>query len=937
MSLLCVTVKRAALVGTANQFNTYVTLKLQNVKSTTTSVKGNEPAWESDFIFETNRMDIGLIIEVWNKGMLWDKLLGLQWMPLTRIKYTNEGGEGQWLSLDQELMMEEGEVVGTKVPTGHSLLLEAHFELPCEDLEDEELMKKLDYLNVILGHEISSLREQDRRHNFSLNSGISEDSDYTSDVSYPTQVQHPSASVHHPNSSAHQFGGAAEITRRAAAASQYPRPKYIEPGNSYETDYETSRDRNEYTDRNSVSEDPLYYNSRPNRRMNSHSTDRSRSTRSTSGYDNSLSLDYESDMRYSFETDRSSRHCHFEEDTIDTETDKKMLERFQSSNRRRSLERQTGFDESVHDKFVAQHANSAEDYGYRESPETYPQSSFESYPSFREDSVSTENWEKSSKYNYNEPDAYYMPQWNGEPEPVPVPVPVPVKPASTKYKQEETLTDWSKVNGAVPGRGTGRKLPDPEEWRNDSTGSEWKKRSLESEWSKEHEEWKESPTTDWGHDTGPTIEVPKVPVRKAVPTIPEIIPPVPVKVADRWGGLPTEPVKDPDRWNKHPPEPAKDPDRWNKHPPEPTKDDRWNKQLPEPTKDPDRWTGHPAQVPKVADHWNGPVAEAAMEPNRWNGQPVEIAKAAPDRWKEPTVETPKDKWNGQPPAEPTTTSELWNNKTLDTAKAPVERRNSHVAAPVKNGEQWNGHSAEVKKGDRWNNHPVEVKNGDRWNGTEPSKKEDKWDSNVPTEPVRNAERWKTHADSIKNGWSEETIVQEDWADDAMTNHQIDSLINEWQDDTEEPEWMVEEEEEEEEEEMDYEKEPPKPDFPEIQVKEPPPAPIPIIEKEPESDFKSQVTNSIEFETSLTLTVDKSEADIARDRRASVLSTKGLAPSLDVPSIDFSGAIMFPSEPVVPTLPIDEADPTMSRAKRRWINAFNKIVAQLNEVRPNICN
>ncbi|GIY65710.1 protein unc-13 homolog A [Caerostris extrusa] len=162
--------EKSSFVWKPNQFNTYVTLKLQNVKSTTTSVKGNEPEWEVDFIFETNRMDIGLIIEVWNKGMLWDKLLGLQWMPLTRIKYTNEMGEGQWLSLDQDLVMQDGEVVGTKVPTGHSLLLEAH-ELPCdiEDLEEEELVKKLDYLNVILGSEISSLREQDRRHNFSLN------------------------------------------------------------------------------------------------------------------------------------------------------------------------------------------------------------------------------------------------------------------------------------------------------------------------------------------------------------------------------------------------------------------------------------------------------------------------------------------------------------------------------------------------------------------------------------------------------------------------------------------------------------------------------------------------------------------------------------------------------------------------------------------------
>lgn len=35
---------------TASQFNTYVTLKLQNVKSTTITVKGNEPCWEQDFL-----------------------------------------------------------------------------------------------------------------------------------------------------------------------------------------------------------------------------------------------------------------------------------------------------------------------------------------------------------------------------------------------------------------------------------------------------------------------------------------------------------------------------------------------------------------------------------------------------------------------------------------------------------------------------------------------------------------------------------------------------------------------------------------------------------------------------------------------------------------------------------------------------------------------
>lgn len=47
------------------------------------------------------------------------------------ISFFFQPEEGQWLSLDQELVIEEGEVVGTKVPTGHSLLLEAHFEVGC--------------------------------------------------------------------------------------------------------------------------------------------------------------------------------------------------------------------------------------------------------------------------------------------------------------------------------------------------------------------------------------------------------------------------------------------------------------------------------------------------------------------------------------------------------------------------------------------------------------------------------------------------------------------------------------------------------------------------------------------------------------------------------------------------------------------------------------
>ncbi|UYV77874.1 hypothetical protein LAZ67_15002644, partial [Cordylochernes scorpioides] len=114
----------------AGQFSTYATLKLQTVKSTTVTVKGNTPQWEQDFMFETNRMDTGLVVEVWNKGLLWDKLLGTQWLPLLNIQYSTECGEGEWLSLDAELLVDNGKIVGTRVPTGHSILLEAHFELP---------------------------------------------------------------------------------------------------------------------------------------------------------------------------------------------------------------------------------------------------------------------------------------------------------------------------------------------------------------------------------------------------------------------------------------------------------------------------------------------------------------------------------------------------------------------------------------------------------------------------------------------------------------------------------------------------------------------------------------------------------------------------------------------------------------------------------------
>ncbi|KAH0534470.1 hypothetical protein KQX54_004232, partial [Cotesia glomerata] len=72
------------------QFNTYVTLKLQNVKSTTVTVKGANPCWEQDFLFETNDVNTGLLVEVWSKGMLWDRALGYHYIPLPEVSYANE-------------------------------------------------------------------------------------------------------------------------------------------------------------------------------------------------------------------------------------------------------------------------------------------------------------------------------------------------------------------------------------------------------------------------------------------------------------------------------------------------------------------------------------------------------------------------------------------------------------------------------------------------------------------------------------------------------------------------------------------------------------------------------------------------------------------------------------------------------------------------------
>uniref|UniRef100_A0A673X004 Protein unc-13 homolog A-like n=1 Tax=Salmo trutta TaxID=8032 RepID=A0A673X004_SALTR len=205
LSLLTMVLK-AKLDGAQEKFNTYVTLKVQNVKSTTIAVRGAQPCWEQDFMFEINRLDLGLTVEVWNKGLIWDTMVGTLWIPLEDIRQSDEEGPGQWLTLDSQVIMAENEITGTKDPTFHRMLLDSRFELPLDIPEDEAQYwaKKLEQLN--------SMRDQGVRHFFLLLSSLYEDpdsamddrdSDYRSETS--NSIPPPFYTMSQPNTSMHQY------------------------------------------------------------------------------------------------------------------------------------------------------------------------------------------------------------------------------------------------------------------------------------------------------------------------------------------------------------------------------------------------------------------------------------------------------------------------------------------------------------------------------------------------------------------------------------------------------------------------------------------------------------------------------------------------------------------------------------------------------------
>ncbi|XP_044000234.1 protein unc-13 homolog B-like isoform X3 [Gambusia affinis] len=215
MSLLCVRVKKAKLQGAPDKFNTYVTLKVQNVKSTTITVRGDQPCWEQDFMFEINRLDLGLIVEVWNKGLIWDTMVGTAWIPLKNIRQSEEEGSGEWIFLDSEVLMKADEIYGTKNPTPHRVLLDTRFELPFDIPEDEAQYwtGKLERINMGI-HDEFPLPDEDQRAPLQCapsqcslddqDSAVDDrDSDYRSETSNSLPPRYHTTAQ--PNSSVHQF------------------------------------------------------------------------------------------------------------------------------------------------------------------------------------------------------------------------------------------------------------------------------------------------------------------------------------------------------------------------------------------------------------------------------------------------------------------------------------------------------------------------------------------------------------------------------------------------------------------------------------------------------------------------------------------------------------------------------------------------------------
>ncbi|XP_021262868.1 protein unc-13 homolog A-like isoform X2 [Numida meleagris] len=128
--------KKGRLDKTAEAFDTYVVLKVQNLKGTTIKRRGSEPCWEQDFMFEIGADEKGFTVELWKKGLLWDGILGILWIPLSSVEHATDEGPGAWWTLHSEVIKNGIEIQGTRTPTSHELLLDVYFAIPFDMHED---------------------------------------------------------------------------------------------------------------------------------------------------------------------------------------------------------------------------------------------------------------------------------------------------------------------------------------------------------------------------------------------------------------------------------------------------------------------------------------------------------------------------------------------------------------------------------------------------------------------------------------------------------------------------------------------------------------------------------------------------------------------------------------------------------------------------------
>uniref|UniRef100_A0AAQ5XFU5 Unc-13 homolog Ba (C. elegans) n=1 Tax=Amphiprion ocellaris TaxID=80972 RepID=A0AAQ5XFU5_AMPOC len=232
--------KMESLMVQTYKFNAYVTLKVQNVKSTTITVRGDQPCWEQDFMFEINHLESGLVVELWNKGLIWDTMIGTALIPLDSIRQSDEEGPGEWTSLDSEVLMREDEICGTTNPTSHQVLLDTRFELPFDIPEDEAQYwtSKLERINTMRIHD-EKLSYQCFAEVFSFLTAFDDhdsamddrDSDYRSETGNRPPRFHTTSQT---NSSVHQYPIGRRVQHQALS-------RESESVQSYELDYREMR------------------------------------------------------------------------------------------------------------------------------------------------------------------------------------------------------------------------------------------------------------------------------------------------------------------------------------------------------------------------------------------------------------------------------------------------------------------------------------------------------------------------------------------------------------------------------------------------------------------------------------------------------------------------------------------------------------------------